>query len=374
MNIGIDARFYRKNTAGLGRYTRGLLHELVKIDNKNNYTIFIAKDDNAEYDITAANFTKVIVPVTHYTLKEQLDFCAILNNYRFDLVHFLNFNHPVLYRRPFIATIHDLTMLLFPVGRSQKSLLRKIAFRMVMKNAVKNSKYAIAVSQATKNDCVKYLHANKNKIKVIYEAYDKIYHPNYSASEIDKILAKYQIVKPYLLFVSQWRPHKGLPELIKVFDLLKEKYHLKHKLVITGKPNKDFLNIANSIKKAKYSDDIVTPGFVDEIDLPLLYKGSTAFIFPSFYEGFGLGGLEAMACGTPVISSNQSSLPEIFGDAAVYFNPNDINAMAKTIFNTISNQSLLDKMCENGIKKSKGYSWQKMAEETLSLYKKTEER
>ena len=369
MNIGIDARFYRASTAGLGRYTRGLLHELVKLDRKNNYTVFITSDDEKEYDINASNFTKVVVPIIHYSLKEQINFCAILNKYQLDLMHFLNFNHPILYRKPFIATIHDLTMLLFPIGRSQKSILRKAAFKMVMKNAVTKSKYAIAVSEATKKDCIKYLGAKPEKIKVIYEAYDAMYHPNYSQEEINKVLSKYQINKPYLLFVSQWRPHKGLPELIKAFALLKAKFQIPHELVITGKANKDFPNVISAINNSKFKKNIITPGFVAEKELPLLYRGSTAFIFPSFYEGFGLGGLEAMACGTPVISSNISSLPEIFGNAAIYFNPNNILEMAKIIFDTISNKTLLNKMSKLGMQKSQQYSWRKMAKETLNLYK-----
>lgn len=371
MKIGIDARFYRSSTAGIGRYTRGLLHELAKIDRENKYYIFITPEDDKEYDITAKNFHKVVVSITHYTLSEQTTFLTILNKYKFDVMHFLNFNHPIMYSRPFITTIHDLTMLLYPVGRSQKSWIRKTAFRKVMENAALKSKFVIAVSQATKKDTVKYLGANPDQIKVIYEAYDSIYHNQYAKSKLVNFRKKYNLTSRFILFVSQWRPHKGLPELIKSFEILKEKYHIPHKLVITGKPNQHFLKIIDSIKTSKYRKDIVLPGFVPDLDLPLFYNATDLFIFPSFYEGFGLGPLEAMACGAPVVSSNLSCMPEILGDAVLYFDPNNIANMTDTINKVLEDKNLRDKMIIKSLSRVKKYSWQKMAEETLRLYQET---
>ncbi len=370
MNIGIDARFYRSSTAGLGRYTRGLLHNLQNIDHTNQYTIFITPDDDKEYVIDSENFTKVVVPITHYTISEQTKFLNILNSYNFDLVHFLNFNHPILYNRLFVTTVHDLTMLLYPVGRSQKSLIRKIAFQKVMNHAANSATKAIAISQATKKDMVKYLHTKPENIKVIYEGYDDIYHADYSRNMVSLAKDRYNLVKPYILFVSQWRPHKGLPKLIQSFEILKSKYNIPHQLVITGKPNHDFPEIINSIKNSKFSADIILPGFVEEKDLPLLYAGTDAFIFPSFYEGFGLGPLEAMACGAPVISSNLSCMPEILGEAAIYFDPHDVNQMAKTIQKVLSDNKLRQNMRQKSLVQASKYSWKKMATETHALYQK----
>lgn len=369
MKIGIDARFFRKSTAGLGRYSRGLLYELAKIDQKNDYYVFITPDDDKEYDIKADNFHKVVTPIIHYTLSEQTKFLNILNSYKFDLVHFLNFNHPVLYNRPFVITMHDLTMLLYPVGRSQKSALRKFAFKQVLSNAVKKSKHIIAITQNTKKDLVKYLDADSNKISVIYEGYDEIYKPH-AQYEVQQLRQKLNLKNPFILFVSQWRPHKGLPKLIKSFEFLKDKYNLPHDLVITGKPNPDFPDIIASIKTSKYAKNIITPGFVDEEDLPVLYNASDVFVFPSIYEGFGLGALEAMATGTAVASSNLSCMPEVLGDGAAYFNPNNIEEMAKTIAEIINNQALKKSLISRGQKRAKEFSWNKMAKETLDIYNK----
>ncbi len=368
MKIGIDARFYRSSTAGIGRYTRGLLKNLAKIDKKDLYTIFITPEDDKEYDIVADNFKKVVIPIVHYSLSEQTKFLSLLNKGRFDLVHFLNFNHPIMYNRPFITTIHDLTMLLYPVGRSQKSWMRKAAFQKVMKNAAQKSSEVIAVSNETKKDIIKYLGAHEEKIKVIYEAYDGIYHDQYAKSKLVNFRKKYSLTDRYILFVSQWRPHKGLPELIESFKILKEKYNIPHKLVITGKPNEHFPQIISSIDKSKFKKDIVLPGFVPDLDLPLFYNAAELFVFPSLYEGFGLGPLEAMACGTPVASSNLSCMPEILGDAAVYFNPTNVHGMAKTINEVLSDKNLREKMSKSSLHRVKKYSWEKMAKETLELY------
>lgn len=368
MRIGIDARFFRKETAGLGRYTRSLLKNLSEIDDKNTYTVFITEKDDLEYNIKTRNFKKVIVPITHYTFAEQTQFLKILNKYNFDLVHFLNFNHPVFYNKPFITTIHDLTMLLFPVGRSQKSIIRKIAFKKVMQNAAQKSKITIAVSQKTKEDIIKYFNVKPEKIKVVYEGYDEIYAQKHSKNEIAKVLQKYNIKSPFLLFVSQWRPHKGLPQLIQAFERLKKQYNIPHKLVITGKANNHFPEIIYSIKKSKYFKEIVLPGFVSEPDLPILYQSCESFIFPSFYEGFGLGPLEAMASGAPVISSNLSCMPEILGDAAVYFNPNNIDKMANIIYKTIAKRETLQILRKKSKMQASKYSWEKMAKETLKIY------
>jgi hypothetical protein len=153
----------------------------------------LTPNDIKEYDIKALNFHPISIDITHYTLSEQTNFLSILNSYNFDLVHFLNFNHPILYNKPFITTIHDLTMLLFPVGRSQKSLLRKIAFKKVLTHACQKSKKVIAISQATKNDIAKYLDGNKDNIDVIYEAYDEIYNNSSNVKEINEVKNKYNI-------------------------------------------------------------------------------------------------------------------------------------------------------------------------------------
>ncbi len=378
MKIGIDARFYRKETGGIGRYTRALLEELAKIDKTNEYIVYITPEDNSEYvqtmqnsNLKSQNFRKKVIPISHYSLSEQTKFLNILKKDKLDLVHFANFNHPIFYPGKFITTIHDLTMMLYPAGKSQKSLVRKFAFARVMDSAAKNASAVIAVSKATKDDVVKVLKADPKNIEVIYEGIDK----NYNAKKTDehnikKSLKRYNIKKPYLLFLSQWRPHKGILQLLEAFDILKQEYLIDHQLVIVGKPNNHFPEIPNAISKNKYKKDIITPGFVDEKDLPILYQNADCFVFPSHYEGFGLPPIEAMACGAVVAASNVSCMPEVLGDAAAYFDPYSPEAMAEMILKVIKSDKLKNDLRAKGLEQVKKYSWAKMAKETLELYKK----
>lgn len=375
MKIGIDARFYRKETGGIGRYTRALLKELAKLDKINNYIVYITPEDDKDYDIIAPNFKKKIIPISHYSLSEQTKFLNILKKDKLDLVHFANFNHPIFYPGKFITTIHDLTMMLYPSGKSQKSLVRKFAFARVMDSAAKNASACIAVSQATKNDIIKVLKADNKNIEVIYEGIDDNYNAKRINTDISgKVLKKYNIQKPYLLFLSQWRPHKGILQLLEAFDILKQEYLIDHQLVIVGKPNSHFPEIPAAIKQNKYKKDIIIPGFVEENDLPILYQNADCFVFPSHYEGFGLPPLEAMACGAPVAASNVSCIPEVLGDAAEYFDPYSPENMAEAILKIIKNNKLKSDLRAQGFKQAQKYSWAQMAKQTLELYKKVAEK
>lgn len=376
MKIAIDARFYRSSTGGIGRYTRALIRELMKIDKENEYTIFITPDDEKEYElenqkskIKNQNFKKVVVNIPHYSLGEQTKFLQILNKGKFDLAHFLHFNNPIFYRGKFVVTIHDLTLIMYPSGAKKHSFLKKFAMQPVLSHAVKSSAKIITDSQATKRDIEKMFQINSNKTQVIYLGVDAKYQ-NAKKLKLDK-LRNYKIKQPYLLFISQWRPHKGILDLIKAFEILKEKYKIPHKLVIVGKPNYDFPNIPAAIDNSPYRAEIITPGFVREESLPALYQNADLFVFPSHYEGFGLTPLEAMAAGVPVASSNLSCMPEILGDAAVYFNPSDANKMAEKIYRALQEKpSEKNLMIKKGFEQVKKYSWSKMAKETLQEYYK----
>jgi glycosyltransferase involved in cell wall biosynthesis len=372
MKIAIDARFYRKSTGGIGRYTRALLLELSKIDHNNQYTIFLTPNDKLEYNIKAKNFIPQIVDIKHYSVAEQTKFLKILNRGDFDLVHFTNFNHPILYKKKFIATIHDLTLMLYPGGKH--SLAKKIGFKLVISKAVKKAVKIISVSEATKKDLINVFKADTKKIKVIYEGIDESYKMKKQElrTKNENILKKYNITKPYLLFISQWRPHKGIVQLVESFEILKKKFKISHQLVIVGKSIPGFPEISYTIHHTPYTKDIVTPGFVAEEDLPILYQNADVFVFPSHYEGFGLPPLEAMACGTSVAASNVSCIPEILGSAAIYFDPYSPEKIAEAIYKILHSLSLKKTLIGRGLAQAEKYSWTKMAKETLDLYRNIE--
>lgn len=366
MKIGIDLRFWRAGTGGLGRYSRNLLTELLQIDQTNQYVAIITPEDEPEFNLRAPNLTKLVVPIGHYSLGEQTKFVKILNNQNFDLVHFANFNHPILYRRPFVVTIHDLIMHLFPTGAQKNSLLRKTAYRLTMKDC-RRAKKVIVPSQSTRDDLVKMLHFPSQKIVITPEGSEAIFRVHTDREKV-AVRERLKLPKKYLLFVSRWEVYKGLPVLLDAYERLTEKYP-DLGLVICGRPDKQNPTIAELVRQKQTSNpNIVTPGFVGDEDLAAIYSASTVFVHPSWYEGFGIMILEALASAVPVVTSNTSSLPEVVGNAGLLVDPKNPEELARAIEQILSDDQLSASLVVKGLERVKQYSWRKMAEETLAVY------
>lgn len=364
-NIALDARFWRKDTAGIGRYSRELVHNLAKIDHVNQYTVILTDKDSSEWDVNQANFHPVILPINHYSLSEQTRFLAWLNKQNFDLVHFLNFNHPILYKKKFIVTVHDLTLFKFPADNKKRSALRKLAFYNVFKHAVKKANKVIAISKHTLKDTREYFNTEESRLKLVYEGGPEITSINYKHDSIIKYL---NTDSPYFLFVSQWRPHKGIITLVQAFNEFKNEYHTNHKLVLLGNQKVATNEIINSISQSPFRSDIIVPGFAPDELLPSLYHYSSAFIVPSEYEGFGLPVLESYSYQAPTIVAHNSSLIEVAGEGALYFPTQDSHALCEQMNNIISNDKLRADQITHGLNQLNIFSWQKCAKETLETY------
>lgn len=363
MRILLDSRLYRQSTAGIGRYSRELIDNLIAIDKANTYILLLTPADAAECTVEAPNVEKVVTDIAHFTLAEQTKLPALLAAQKPDLVHFLNFNHPVGYRGKYITTVHDLTMNFFPVGRQRNPILR-LPYLYVMQHAASAAQAVIVPTETVKRDVITHLNAPAEKIRAIYEGAPVVEGAAKPLTAEQR--KKLGITKPYILFVSQWRPHKGLGVLVEAFAQLKKDHDIQ--LVVSGKPNKQFPEVAAAIENSPHRSDIVTPGFVDDDTLASLYASAQLFVFPSWYEGFGLPPLEAMARGIPVAASNASVMPEILGKGAAYFDPRDPVDMAQTIGQLLTDPKALADLTAKGTKQVKKYSWRKMAEETLALY------
>ncbi len=365
--IAIDARFYRKSTAGVGRYTRGLVHHLQPLDSANDYTIILTPDDYKEWpkESQPSNWTVKVLDIVHYSLGEQTQLLSYLNQEKFDLVHFTMFNHPLLYRGKFVVTIHDLTMTLFPLRPLWHP--RTWAYRYTMQHAATKAQKVIAPSLSTKNDIITHLHTPENKIVLTYEAVEPEFQPQNDAKTFALVREKFGITKPFILFVNAWRPHKGLPELIEAF--LKAKVDADIQLVVAGKPNASFPSVIEAVEAAKKkTPDIITPGFIDDEDMINLYNMTAGFVFSSHYEGFGLGLAEALACGSPTISADNSSLPEVGGEASLYYPTGNTDALAQAIVRLTKDPALQQSLRQKGLERSKQFSFDKMAQETLTAY------
>jgi glycosyltransferase involved in cell wall biosynthesis len=362
MLIGIDARMYRSSVAGIGRYSQNLIKNLLEIDKKNQYVLFMTPADRQEFKTKNSNVKVVITDIPHYSISEQTKLPAIIAQEKCDLVHFLNFNYPVRFKGKFIVTVHDLTLFFYPETAKQTNFIKRLAFSGIFNKAVKNAQKIIAVSQNTKEDIIKKFALAKDKIEVIYEAADdkkfKVQNSKFKVKE------KYTIDnKPIILYVGQFREHKNVKGLLEAYKLLKKKIDCQ--LALVGKIPQAYNEIIDNDPDLR---DTSRPGFVSDEELALWYKTASVFVFPSFYEGFGLPGLEAMQAGTPVVAANSSSLPEVYQDAALYFDPGNSLELSDKIKLVLENQKLRDDLIKKGKKVVSQYSWRKTAQETLKLY------
>lgn len=366
--IAIDARILFKESGGIGRYASNLITEISKIDTKNQYYIIITPRDESEYKITSPNFHKLVVDVPHFSYGEQYRLLSVLNKEKFDLVHFTNFNHPILYRRPFVVTVHDLIMHLFPSGRQTKSVIRKYAYRLTMADT-RRARRVIVPSAASKKDLVEMLHFPPEKIVVTEEGSEE----RFTAASPEKIQAvrkKYNLPEKYALFVSRWEEYKGVTRLIDAFEKLQPKFP-ELGLVICGKPAKQAPQVGEYVFEHQKNSNgkIITPGFVTDEDLNALYSGASVYVHPSLYEGFGIMILEAFSCGVPVVTSNNSSLSEVAGDAALLVDPTNIDELANAIAKVVADDDTANTLRKKGAERVKQFSWSKMAEKTLAAYR-----
>lgn len=366
MKLLFDARFWRKSTGGIGRYTRELLHELLKLGTDDTFHVLLTPADEAEFDVRDKRVTGHIVPIAHYSLAEQRKLPGLIRTIAPDLTHYLNFNQPLWGGGKRVTTIHDLTIRYFPTGAQQRSLIRRLGFRLAMQRAA-SSDAVVAISRATKIDVIKELKPDPAKVHIIYEGADDRFTPR-PKLELDAFRKRVGRAKPYILFVNQWRPHKGLPELVAAFDLLKTKYQLPHELVIAGKPNPDFPDIPAAIEASAHRSEIVLPGFIPDDDLPLYYAAAETLAFPSYYEGFGLGLLEAMSAGLPVVCTDTSSLPEVAGRAGHYVKAGDVTDLARGLNEVLTDPELAARLSKESLEQAKRFSWAKMAKETYAVY------
>jgi glycosyltransferase involved in cell wall biosynthesis len=374
MKIGIDARFFGTSGKGLGRYTQKLVEELEKIDHNNQYYIFLNKHSFDEYQPKNPNFHKILVNIPWYSWQEQMIFPKILRKYHLDLVHFLHFNVPVLYRKPYLVTIHDLILLEYPTRKASKLNfimynIKNLAYRFVIMNAIKTAKKVITISNYTTNSIKKHFHISNSKMHMIYEGVDLERFNLLNAQDFN--FNKFNLKKgKYILYVGNVYPHKNMDRLIEVFARIKQKPNIDKdlKLVLVGKKDYFFEVVMNQVSQLNLEQSIIFPGYVPDEELISLYDQCLFYVFPSLYEGFGLPPLEAIALGAPIVISNTTCLPEIFGEHIEYFDPRSKQNMEEVISSFILDKEKreLQKKYHQAILNK--YSWQDMAESTKKLY------
>ena len=373
--IAIDCRMYSKNFTGIGRYIDQLLTNLSKIDQQNTYLLYLNKPDFESYNPPSDNFIKILVNAPQYSLKEQTIFLYSILKTKPDLIHFTNFNQPILSPFQEITTIHDLTLHFYP-GRKFKTPLFRYLYKLIVKIAIKKSKHIISISEHTTKDLHKYYPESKSKTQTIHNGFDPIFLTNTPTTHTTTNKQKQNSIetnlpKKYILYTGNWREHKNVTNLIKAFKILKEKHKYSGKLVLTGNPNPLYPEPLQAIHELKLQDEIIQLGLIEETDLPKLYQQAEVYVFPSLYEGFGLPILESFATQTPVAASNRASIPEVGGKGCLYFDPLSPEDIAEKTNQIISNPELKKQLIKKGQKQLLNFDFYKMAKETHSLYMQT---
>ncbi|MFA5131032.1 MAG: glycosyltransferase family 1 protein [Patescibacteria group bacterium] len=399
MRIGIDARFYGPIGKGLGRYTQEVVDNIMKISGVEqagisdddsdsqrgvdfNFVIFLSPENFDEFICSGKNIKKVCLTTRWYSWQEQIIMPYFIWREHLDLIHFPHFNVPIITPCRFVVTIHDLILTHFPTLRATTLnplvyRLKNLAYRLVIFSAIRRSRKIITVSEFTKTDLVNQFNVSPDKIVVTYEGVanlakgrDSLFVAKLNNQET---LEQYHIGKNFLLYVGNAYPHKNLDTLLRVFaKLLPLKPDLR--LVLIGKEDyfynrvHDGARALNLWQKDNINSPVVFPGYISDAQLEVLYQEAKAYIFPSLYEGFGLPPLEAMAKSCPVLSSDRTSLPEILGSAALYFNPENENDMLSAIGRLLDDNELRQDLIARGLEQVKKYSWWECANQTLGVY------
>lgn len=364
MRIGIDARILGYRQAGIGQYVLRLIEYLGRLDRTNEYALLQSRRDGTEY-IDQPNFHRYTLWTPSHHRFEPWLLSAETLGLGLDLLHSPDFIPPFFRSYRSVITVHDLGFLLFPyfVPEDAAHHYGKID------QAVKRTDHIIAVSHSTKNDIKKLLGAPEEKITVIHEAANEIYRPIEDEAALGRVCEKYGLTTPFILFVSTIEPRKNLPTLLRAFRHLLDDYHADAMLAVAGAKGWLYENVFELVDELQLDGDVRFLGRVPLADLPLLYNAACVHVHPSYYEGFGLTPLEAMACGTPTIVSDVSSLPEVVGDAGLLVDPDEVEELTVAMWRVLTEPDLREMLREKGLKRAQQFSWEKAARQHLDVYR-----
>jgi len=373
MRIAIDATILRSQNTGTGFYIINLITGLLNVDNDNEYIIFGDKKiidklvllDKKNFSIENVKFKSRILRV----FWQLFILPSKLRKIHTNVLHSTNYITPLFkFKLRVIVTVNDLTFFLFP---EKFTITKRLFFKFMVPVFIKRADEIIAASENTKRDILKFFKIPPEKIAVTFESYPAYYNSNISSTDSAVVLNKYGIAKNYFLFVGMIEPRKNILSILKAFIELDEE--LDEDLIIVGKKGwyyREIEQFMDNIKDKKLKNKIIFTGFVSELELVRIYQNAMIFLYPSFYEGFGIPPLEAMVCGVPVITSNTSSLPEVVGDAAIKINPYNYLELKEAIKLLKENPQKRKELSLKGEEQSKKFNLDDFAKNTINVYMK----
>jgi glycosyltransferase involved in cell wall biosynthesis len=368
MKIAIDARKWRDY--GIGTYVRNLVRHLASLDRETTYFLFCDRADEPTLRDLAANFVPVVDESAGYSVAEHFTIPLKLHKLGADLLHSPHYVLPLLCRKRAVVTIHDCIHLLFPQYLPNRAAYQYA--RAMMGSAIRRSELVFTVSEASRRDILRfYPKADAERLQVVPNAIDEAIVEDPGEEEMERVQERYQVRGRFILYAGNIKPHKNLERLVAAFGMLKQRGgHEDVKLLIIGDEINSYGSLRRSVEAAGVRQDVRFFGFVPSRTLSALYRLASVFAFPSLYEGFGLPPLEAMACGTPVVTSRISSLPEVVGDAALLVDPYSTEDIAHGLERVLCDDGLRAELSTRGRARVKQFSWERSVEAIHSGYMK----
>jgi glycosyltransferase involved in cell wall biosynthesis len=363
MRIALDLR--KIESSGIGRYMRNIVEALVQEAPEHEYVLIIPQGSEHLLKLNGAKSKVLPVNIPYYSIREQFAIPALLAKHRVDLFHSPHFVVPVVRTCPLVVTIHDV---IYMVRKDElKSRLGRLYYGCMMPLAVRLSDAVITISECTKNDIVRHLKGSPEKIFVVPVGIDSRFQPVTDAESLKRVREKYGISDRYVLYVGIYRERKNHAGLFHAFQQLVQS-GIRSQLVIAGPIGEAEHELRTLSAELGIEKRVVLTGFVADEDLPALYSEARVYACPSLAEGFGLTVIEAMACGTPVVSAQNSSLPEAGGTAALFADVTNPKLFAQALQRAFSDEALRQELIDRGIKHAARFSWKLAAQDTLKIY------
>ena len=369
MRIAIDARIAHYTGAGIGQYAIHLAQALARLDPANQYLLLQSRKDHRPLVAERHMQRQPLFTPSHHRLEQGLLALEFpLRRLKIDLLHSTDFIPPLYLRRfKSVITVHDLAFLRWPHFLTEQSA----RYYSRIDAAVERADHIIAVSESTKNDLIKLLGLTSTKITVVHEAADPLYRPLPHDEAVTSIRRKYPLPDEFILFVSTIEPRKNIETLLKAYRRLLDSYKITAGLVLAGGTGWLADQVFDTVDKLGLQPHVTFLGRVENGDLLYIYNLARCLAHPAHYEGFGLTPLEAMACGTPVVVSNVSSLPEVVGDAGLLVDPNNDEELAIALHRLLTDDALHAALRDKGLARARTFSWERAAQETLAVYTRT---
>jgi glycosyltransferase involved in cell wall biosynthesis len=364
VRIGIDAR--KLHDFGIGTYIRNVLRQLARLDHQTEFVLLCRPEDASTLSSLGENFRARPETAGNYSIAEQVKIPLALRREGVTLFHAPHYVLPPLVPCRSVVTIHDCIHLMFPQYLPNRLALRYARTSIAM--AARRATRVLTVSESSKRDILRFVDVDAGKIDVIYNAFDERFGIEPKEQDVIRVRERFQLNDEFVLYAGNVKPHKNLERLIDAFHLVRKRGLDQLKLVLIGDEISKYSALRRAVHRHQLHNHVRFLGYVPEETLAVMYRLAGAFVFPSLYEGFGLPPLEAMASGTPVVTSNVSSLPEVAGDAAVLVDPYDPSAIADGIYRVLSDETLRGEMRRKGVERARQFSWEQSVRRVRDIY------